>query len=169
MRRERKDNDVKTKKKLQARKDQAPEKRQTSSPKGPLVRISSHFLRGSRGSAARVRMRRNAFGGLHKAIIMRSETALFRIYSGKFALFRFTVGGGPFGEPDLLVKRTNVARMVQKQCGKLQIVRLCPRLPALSAFARLFVGASEVQSFRFKVQSWESAGIIFTGKEAENE
>ena len=41
--------------------------------------------------------------------------------------------------PDL-VMRTEVVKMRQKWCGTLQIVRICPLLPALSAFARFILG-----------------------------
>src|SRR5580658_7685205 len=41
------------------------------------------------------------------------------------------------------LRRTEVAKPVRKWGKNLQFVRLCPRLPALSAFARLFWGGEK--------------------------
>jgi hypothetical protein len=69
--------------------------------------------------------------------------------------------------PDL-IKRTGVAKMVQKWCENLQFVRFSPHLPASSAFARFIfrgrrvaeerkyrrVGVSARKEWRFRGRRW---------------
>ena len=87
--------------------------------------------------------------GLRQAIIMRSEIALFRILS----LYGWPATDLRTCPP---VKRTKVFKWVPNRCGNLPIVRLRPRLPALSAFARLSVGKAQV------LAPWGRLGNIFT-------
>jgi hypothetical protein len=46
------------------------------------------------------------------------------------------------------IKRTGVAKTAQKWCGNLQIVRICPLMPASSAFARFILGRARTAAFQ---------------------
>ena len=97
----------------------------------------------------------------------KEDASVFRVVEcvGSVAVWGSRIGSLPHGTDrtdgtDALgevlpasLRRTAVARMTQKWCGNVQIVRLCPPLPAfarlcpplpalsaLSAFARLFYG-----------------------------
>ena len=86
---------------------------------------------------------KNAFKGLRKVVFGCNGTALFRHYSEKFAFIRLFNGGGDLRIRRLQIRRTEVAKKVQNSCRNLHFVRPCPRLPALSAFARLFFAGRE--------------------------